>query len=173
MRRRGALLMELMLSLAIFATAGLAILALVRQSMGNLEHSRHMRRAVDIARSTMSRIEAGLDDPATLDGPLALWDGRAALMSASDFDGFGGAPIVNTDIDPNWELEVTSLPSQFDGLNEISVRAFRRAAPGSDRIDASYTLTQLVRLGSREEDISGEQGELLEEAIRGAGEERR
>ncbi len=169
MTRRAALLMELMLSLALFASAGLAILALVHQSMSTLDQTRQTRRAVDLARSTLARIEAGVDDPQSLIGPARLWDGRAEAETSATFDETDVGSDIEADVDPLWEIEIDSAPSQFAGLNQVSVRAFRRASPGSERIVASYTLTQLVRLGALEEDAAGETGELLEEAIRGAG----
>lgn len=168
--RRGALLLELMLSLALFATAGLAILGVVHQSMSNLEQARQTRRAADFARSAMARIEAGLDDPAAIEGPVALWDGRDAAMSASDFNMADDGPAPVLDTDTLWELEVTTVPSQFSGLTEVTVRAFKRVSERSDRVEASFTLMQLVRLGERADDVAGETGELLEEAIRGAQE---
>jgi len=173
-RHRGALLMEVMLALALFAAGGLAILALVRESMSSLVRARQTMEASNIARSAMARIEAGIDDPAMLVGPVEVWDGRAEAMTASDFNMSDDLPADETGmgVDPVWEIEVESLPSDFEGLSEVSVRAFRLASPGSERIVASYTLTQLVRLGALSEDVAGEEGELLEEALRGAGEER-
>lgn len=167
--RRGAMLLELMLSLTLFAASGLAILALMRQSVASLDHALQTRRAADIARSAMARIEAGIDDPAAIEGPVAVWDGRDDAMSASDFNLTDG-PAAEPSGDTLWELEVRTIPSQFDGLSEVQVRAFRRVSERSGRVDASFTLTQLVRLGSREDDVVGEQGDLLEEAIRGAEE---
>lgn len=166
--RRAAMLLELMLSLALFAAGALAILGVVRQSISSLDHARQTRRAADIARSAMARIEAGIDDPAAIEGPVALWDGRAAAMSAFDFNLSDDVPAPAIDANTLWELEVSTAPSQFADLSEVNVRAFRRASQSSDRAIASFTLTQLVRLGTRDEDIAGEQGELLDAAIRGA-----
>jgi Tfp pilus assembly protein PilV len=172
--RRGALLLEVMLALALFVSGGLAILALVRQSVGAFEHTRQTQRAVNIARSAMAKIEAGLADPAMLVGPVAMWDGRAEAMSAGAIDSMGSAGLAPTtsalDVDDLWELEIDSEPSQFAGLNTVSVRALRHAAPGSDRITASYSLVQLVRLGTRAEDTTGDQGDLFDAATRGARE---
>jgi Tfp pilus assembly protein PilV len=169
--RRGALLLEAMLALALFVSAGLAILALVRQSMAAFEHTAQAQQAVNIARSAMARIEAGIDEPATLVGPVSLWDGRADAMSSESFNASDGAPSMMSDVDVDelWELEIDSEPSEFAGMSKVSVRALRRAAPGADRVTASYTLVQLVRLGAREEDTTGERGELFDAAVRGAG----
>lgn len=172
---RGALLLEVMLSLALFVSAGIAILVLVHQSMMDVQRTQQARQAASIARSAMARIESGIDDPQTLAGPVRVWDGRDDALGANAFNdpGFDDAMLgtLESDVDPLWELEVESNPSQFEGLNTVRVRALRRAVPGGDRITASYTLYQLVRLTTREEDVAGEDGRLLDEALRGASEE--
>jgi hypothetical protein len=88
-------------------------------------------------------------------------------MSSGSFDSGEVTASTMTDVDELWELEVNSEPSEFAGLTKVSVRALRRATPGGDRVTASYTLVQLVRLGTREEDSTGDRGELLDAAIRG------
>ena len=170
--RRGALLLEVMLALAIFVAGGLAILGLVRGSMLDLDHARQTLHAADVARSAMSRIEAGLANPATLNGPVELWDGRAAAESAyldAGEDLAMGMDDAASVEDPLWELEVDTAPSQFADLSEVTVRARRLASPGSTRVVASYTLRQLVRLGRRDEDTVGEDGALLEAIREGEG----
>ncbi len=110
--RRGALLLEVMLALSIFVAGGLAILALVRGSVNDLQHARQTLHAADVARSAMSRIEAGIDNPASMTGPVDLWDGRAAGESAADFNAMDPSAMPADDAagltDPVWELEVDS-----------------------------------------------------------------
>ena len=65
--RRGALLLEVVLALALFVTAGIAILSMVGQSVGSLKSAREKLHAADLARSAMAKIEAGrstITDPA-------------------------------------------------------------------------------------------------------------
>lgn len=54
--RRGALLLEVILSLAMFAMAAMAILAALTQGTTALERVRDAALAVDLARTAMSEI---------------------------------------------------------------------------------------------------------------------
>jgi type II secretory pathway pseudopilin PulG len=126
--RRGAVLLELMVSVAIFAVAGLTILATVRQGMNAVERARVLERGADLARTAMSELEAGLIAPESLSGPV-------------DEDGL-------------WELDVTVDPSEFEGLRVVTVAALQVRATGEPR--TVFELTQLVRLGDGPDDTIGE-----------------
>lgn len=169
---RGALLLEALLALAVFVMAAGAILVLVDRTMSGLERTRLAAGAADVARSTMARIEAGLGTPQTLDGPVRAWpesdDGRREEDLTEGIYGGGGiAPPPS-----GWEVEIQTEPSGFAGLTKVSVRALKRATPGSDQVAAEYTLHQLVRLGGKGEDRAGAEDELAEEARRGLSESR-
>lgn len=142
--RRGALLLEAMLALAVFAMAGLAILGAMNRSSSALEAVGDARKAADLAASAMAEIEAGISRPETLHGQVPAWEPEG--------EGFADAPPAPS----LWELEIETEASGFPGLTKVSVRALKRAAPGSDTVVASYALTQLVRLSAEEEDSVGE-----------------
>lgn len=130
---RGAILLECLLALAIFVAAGVSVMALVDQATGSLERVRDVQRAADLARSTMSRLEAGIATPETMSGPVR------SIAFDSDAE----------EQETGWELEVETEPSDFQGLSRVTVRAIKRPFEGADRELASFTLTQLMRLQRR------------------------
>lgn len=142
------MLLEAILALAVFVIAGSAILNLVRQTMTGLEQSRLKARAADLARSAMAKIEAGIDTPQTLNGPIERQPGEESAR--------GG-----------WELRIDSEPSQFRGLTRITVEAVKRSEGAGESVQADYKLIQLVRLSGKGEDKAGEQDSLAEQAKKG------
>jgi hypothetical protein len=138
-RARGAILLECVLALALFVACGMAVLAMVDHAVDSVASTRDTEQAADIARSAMARIESGLATPDTLNGPVVV---------AENNDGTGGAAAPadsGRQARGVWSLEVQTEPSQFQGLTNVSVRAYKQAA-GSDQELASFTLHQLVRL---------------------------
>ncbi len=121
---RGAVLLEVLLSLALLVAAGLTIIGLASQAAGSVERSRDRALALDLARSAMAEIEAGISRPETMGGPV---ESRVGVGE--------------------WGIEVETEPSQFTGLTLVKVRAIRYAAAGSEAEESSVTLQQLVRLG--------------------------
>jgi Tfp pilus assembly protein PilV len=140
LKRRGALLLEALLSLALFSMTALAVLSIVRQSIGRLEDAELRLEAADLARSAMSVIEAGLVEPAAIAGPVP----EGGLLAEADAD--SGGVDMNPDIDSEWLLDIETEPSAFDGLTEVAVTARRVSLTGVERTEASFTLRQLVRL---------------------------
>lgn len=145
--RRAGLLLEVIVALAIFVVAGGAILNLVTQTMNGLERTRLTARGADLARSAIAKIEAGIETPQTLNGPV---ERQAEGSKAETSQG--------------WELEIGTDASQFRGLTRVQVRAVKRA---SDRVEAEYTLVQLVRLGGKGEDRAGDADSIAERAQQG------
>ncbi len=145
--RRGALLLEVIVALAIFVVAGGAILNLVTQTMTGLERSRLSARGADLARSAIAKIEAGIETAQTLNGPVERH-----------------AEGAKADAGRGWELEIETDPSQFRGLTRVEVKAVKRSG---ERVEAEYTLVQLVRLGGKGEDKAGEEDSIGEKAKRG------
>ncbi|MFN0132316.1 MAG: hypothetical protein ACKVW3_07290 [Phycisphaerales bacterium] len=153
--RRGALLFEVILALGIFVGSGLAILASVDRALVAQDRVRLSSRAADLARTAMARIEAGLDTPQTLHGPVR----DRSLDPDAERTGSGGGAAAGgrgaTDARAEgWELRIETEPSQFAGLTHVTVTAERLDASGA--IDASFTLHQLVRLRVDEDTVGGE-----------------
>jgi hypothetical protein len=167
--RPGALLLETMLALAIFIMAAAAILTMVDQSLTGLGRSRLSEQAVDVARTAMAKIEAGIATPQSLHGPVRPWLEEAAQRG----DG-AGSSVYDEGAGPTpWELQIGTEPSQFAGLTRVTVTAIRRDDRRGDAVAAMYTLRQLVRLGSKGEDQAGEEDPLIEAARRGLNERNR
>lgn len=132
--RGGAVLLEVLLSLALLVAAGLTIIGLASQAAGSVERARDRALGLDLARSAMAEIEAGIVRPETMGGPV---ESRVGVG--------------------DWGLEVETEPSQFTGLTLVKVRAIRYAAAGSEAEASSVTLQQLVRIGDDAEGGSGEE----------------
>jgi hypothetical protein len=127
-------LLECVVALALFVACGLAVMAMMDRAASSVASTRDAELAVDVARSAMAKIEAGIATPETMNGPVPAW--------RDESDGSFDDSLPSGDA---WVLEVETEPSQFEGLTKVSVRAFKQAR-GSERELASYTLHQLVRL---------------------------
>jgi type II secretory pathway pseudopilin PulG len=150
------MLLEVMLALAIFVMAGTTILSLVGGTMDGMERMRLTRKAADLARSAMAKMEAGIETPQTLNGPVKPWS------ATGDESEDAGVP----DPSGGWELHIDSEPTPFRGLTKLTVRAFKHGA--GDTEVASYSLRQLVRLSAKGEDKIGDEDSLSSDATRGA-----
>lgn len=154
-RRRGSMLLEVMLALALFIGAAAAVLSIVGQAVGSLKATRERQHAVDLARSAMAELEAGIRSAETLSGPVMRWqeDGEEA----------GGEGRES-----GWELNVETQPTSFDGLSLVTVKAFRT---GSDPDGSgAFALRQLVRLFARDQEGVGEKDDITREAEKSAAE---
>ena len=156
---RGWVLFEMMVALTIFIFMAVAVLGAVNQGLMSAERTRDASKAADLARSTMAKLEAGLGTVQNLAGPVPAWEPTLDADSGADvpFDesapsGFSEEPPV----DSLWEVEIETLPSEFPGLTHVTVTAVRRVSELSERVAASYTLHQLVRLAPETEDSVGE-----------------
>ncbi len=158
--RRAWVLLEVILSLSIFTMAALAVLSVMGQAARNVEIARMQVHGLDLARSAMARMEAGLKSAEELRGPAGAW---------SQFEAQPGAEAFEDDLpEPTgWELEIETEPSQFVGLTLVSVTAMRRDEASGETSFATR-LTQLVRLSAAVEDSIGERDEISVEAERGA-----
>jgi hypothetical protein len=143
------MLMEVVLALALVVVVGMPVLSAVSQSTGALRAAREKQVAVDLARSAMAKLEAGIETTTTLSGPVKAWSEDMNLAEVSeDRDETG------------WELQVEAEPSSYEGLTYVTVTARR-----TDEVASSaFTLRQLVRLAQREEDGIGEKDAVTIEA---------
>ena len=108
-RRRGGLLLETLIALAILVMVGLFALAGARDGLSAAERSARRAAAVELAASRLAEIEAGL---------VSLDDvGDLSVVSLEeDESGFEDDP-------PRWPfaIEVESSPSAFEGLSRVEV----------------------------------------------------
>lgn len=150
MTRRGALLLEVLLSVALFVIASLAILSIVREAVGRLEDGRDRLAAADIAHSAMAAIDAGLYEPSALDGPFPT----TGLFSDEEI--LSGSVAAAPDPGSGWVLEVESERSQFPGLTMVEIAVRRDDARDTtvrslDDPAPVYALRRLVALGDDED----------------------
>jgi len=133
--KRGAILLECILSLAILVGAGLAVLALIDRASGALAASRDAESAADLARSAMSKLEAGLGSVQTLAGPVEPW--------RDERDGTFDDALPE---ESPWSIAIDVEPAEFPGLTLVTVTAEKTDPLG--RTLAVYALRQFVRLQS-------------------------
>lgn len=133
-RNGGALLLEVLIALAVFVGAGLAIISVLEQSLSAMSRMRDARQASDLAASAMARLEAGIDTPETLDGEVPAWEDQS-----------DGSTLV-APAGGRWEIDVRTDTSQFPGVIRVTVEAIKYSSDeGSDAVRASWKLSQLIR----------------------------
>lgn len=152
--RRGALLLEVLLSIALFAGASAFALGAARSVFDALERSKRQQEAVDIATSKMAELEAAL---ITVRDLRSQWMGQIGTYE----------PDLNFDASNDsryWEIDVQTYPSEFAGLNlvELTVTEVTDAMnDGINFVPMSYTLRQLMP--PREAEVEAyQEDELLE-----------
>lgn len=147
--RRAWVLLEIMVALSIFTMSAMVVLSAMGQASRNLELARLEQTGLDLARSAIARLEAGLSTTADLSGPVPVW-------SASD-TAPAGLVAFEDDLPEltGWELEIETEPSAFPGLTLVSVTAVRRD-PERGVEGFATTLRQLVRMTAREQDTIGD-----------------
>lgn len=181
---RGGILLEVMVALSILLMSAMTIGGIVIDSISGMVRTRRTMQACDLARSTMAEIEAGLVDPSAIGGAITRWDSSRLLMEqeaaplpadgapADELLGGGGAGPVGEfgdDAEELWSVEIETEPTEASGLHLVTVTAWLARAVAPEEREASYTLRQVVRLGSEAEDVAGEEDELMDAARRGLG----
>lgn len=122
MRRRGSILLELMLALAIFVAFAIVCVRLMDEASMHTSRAAELSTAVDLCQSAITRLEAGDASATTLNGPT------------SDVAGEG------------WELAVRTEKSDVEGLMKVEVEALR--AWGGAEKRSILTLRAVVPDGS-------------------------
>ncbi len=130
MIRRGAILLEAIVSVAIFVAAAITLIGILSQSSAVAARARDEQHASDLCRTAIAQLSLGLKTPETLIGPV-----RPEEPAGSGFSDTKPA-------DPAWELAIATEPSQFPGLIKVSVDAIKVGPKGDRRTLA--TLRQLV-----------------------------
>jgi hypothetical protein len=141
-RPRGGILFEVMVSIALFAGAGAFALGATRAVFSRLDRLQRDQTALDLARSKLASLEAGLTNLAEL-----REGGIGGLGSIEDL----GLDEMSLSIDSPtmWIIEIETERTEFRGLTlvEITVRE-EHTGPGAedDATLAGATIRQLVRL---------------------------
>jgi type II secretory pathway pseudopilin PulG len=134
-----SILLEVILAVAIFTAAALVVLRQVSFASDAVQRARDQERAADLARSAMAMIEAGLETPETLSGPMA--PARVAYGLAA-----GSRTAPTAESYANWEMTVEVNPSPFEGLTKVRVTAVWGNGTTAER--ARFSVAQLVRLSA-------------------------
>ncbi len=162
--RRGGVLFEAMLAIALFVGAASFTLASVRNVTRALERSRMLQEAVDIARSRMAELEAGLITLGALRGETDVGDGYEQRSGAFTLDNEGFSMSR-----PRWRLEIATSRTTFPNLTLVELTVIEnRDEAGQGAADAAnamrYTLRQLVALRDDESEAFEE-----DPMLRGSG----
>jgi len=133
---RGGILLEVVLSISLFAGAAAFTLASVRSVFQTLERARLLQEAIDLARSKMSELEAGLITISDLPG--------SEFQQIGSFD----RRKAETEVEFAWQFEVQSQRSEFTGLSLVELTVTQTGAVTQPM---TYTLRQLVSLRDEDE----------------------
>lgn len=138
-RRRGAILLEILISLALFVTAGSIILVSSTSMSAALVRSRDRQIAADLAATKLSELEAGLTTAERLNDSFA----DMALISESAavrFESGASQP-------KRWRVAVETEPSRFRSLTSVTIRIFDASGRAGREAELAV-LHQLVRLST-------------------------
>ncbi len=134
MTRRGAILFELLVALAIFAGAAALTLSVVGNSVAALGRLHDRQLAMDAARSKMAELEAGLINiNDLLDAPLE------SIGSIDLYDFNAGPPVSGLG---SWRVEASTEVAPWRGLTLVEIRIYT----SSEATAPAATLRRLVRL---------------------------
>jgi len=155
-RHRGAMLLEVMLAVGLFVGSAAFCLGVTRSLFQSLQRADQRHLAVDLARSKLAELEAGLITVQELRGE---WSGAVGSRSQDDLETMTPGSV--------WEIDVTTSLSEYPGLSliELTVREVDMDT-GADRDDAvSFTLRRLIAL--REQDPEAYETDELIEGLEG------
>lgn len=130
MRRRGFLLMEIMLSVALAVLAAVAGFALLTRISDRVQHEQDRLVGADMASSALALIESGIATPENLHNSVQT--GVISLESVES------GQLIR---DPVFRLEVDTNPTKWSGLIQVDVSVLRV----DDEEQVVYTASQLVR----------------------------
>lgn len=128
--RRGAILLEAIVSVAIFVAAAMTLIGILSQSNAIAARAKEEQYAADLCRSAMAELVLGTRTPESLTGPVR--------PPEPENGAFSDTPPAPT----NWELAITTEPSPFPGLMKVTIDAVKISPRNERRVVA--TLHQLA-----------------------------
>ncbi len=134
MRQAGGILLEVLISLALFVGAALAILRATSQASDSIDRAAILQRAVDLATTRMSELEIGL----VTEGDLRSDE----LQPRAEFGAFEFAPAER-----RLRIEASTERAPWEGLTLVELRVLdseQIAVDGGAR--TIFTLRRLLRL---------------------------
>ena len=131
------MLFEIMISVALFVGAGAYCMAVARSLVGTVDRVQREQQALDLARSRLAELEAGLISVNELRGE---WSG--AVGSHEPAPDLAPARARST-----WTLESQTTPSEYQGLSLVELTVRETPGPLEEEPGAiSVTLRQLLAL---------------------------
>lgn len=131
MTRRGFLLLEIMLAVALAVLAAVAGFALLARLSDRVRQEQDRLIGADMACSALALIESGVATPENLHGSV-----QTGVISLEDVQ--AGALVR----DPEYRLEIDTSQTQWAGLLQVDVSVLR-----VDDERVVYAASQLVRQG--------------------------
>jgi len=141
--RRGDVLLEVMVALAVFVVGAALLLATATETLAALERAERRERATDLARSALARLEAGL---------VNIQDLRAGRSEQEEGGAWGDDLLT---------LSVRTRRTEWPGLSLIEVRVRDVGAPAEGA--PLCTIRQLVELRPVDGALEVAEDEALEE----------
>jgi len=138
MRRRGAVLLELVVALGILVMAASVLLAAFTDMSASIERDGLTARAADLARTRMSELEAGLMSIED----LRAESGRHALESSRSKGGASG--VAGAADGDSFRIDATVERTEFTGLSLVVLRVYDASQSGEAM--PRFVLRQLVAL---------------------------
>lgn len=152
--RRGALLLEVLISIALFAGTAAFTLGAANSVFDALDRAKREQEAIDIARSKMAELQTGMISVRDL---RSQWSGDiGSYQPDADFDSLASSL--------RWMIEVQTSPTEFTGLSlvELTVSELEEQFPDqAGRAVISFTLRQLLPL-SQEDAEEYQEDEILQ-----------
>ena len=124
---RGDVLLEVLIALAVFAVGAALLLATAQEALAALARAERREQAIDLARSAVARLEAGIINLQDLRSGSAAGDEPGAWK------------------DDAFEIDFRSERTEWSGLVLVELRVRDAEAPADAA--ALCTLRQLVRVG--------------------------
>ena len=152
--RRGALLLEVLISIALFAGTAAFTLGAANSVFDALDRAKREQEAIDIARSKMAELQTGMINIRDL---RSDWSGDiGSYQPDADFDSLESSL--------RWKIQVQTSPTEFTGLSlvELTVSEIEKQFQDqAGRAVISFTLRQLLPL-SEEDTQEYQEDEILE-----------
>ncbi len=118
--RRGALLIEMIIAIALFVGAGMVVSGSMRDGVRATIRAMDRERATDIAASAFALVEAGIGTVEEIDGPVPPYEDPD---DTSNFADLLPAPT-------GWVIEAESDRSTFGSLTLLTVSVTREGEGG-------------------------------------------
>ncbi|RNC81518.1 MAG: hypothetical protein ED559_06920 [Phycisphaera sp.] len=132
MNRRGFMLLEIMLSVALAVLAAVAGFALLARISERVQREQDRLAGADMVSSALALIESGIVSPENLHNSV-----QTGVISLEPVE---SGQLIR---DPVYRLNVDTTPTQWSGLIQVDVAVLRL----DDEEQVVYSASQLVRQG--------------------------